>query len=199
MTRQTPAELLEISKVETRRKRHSLGKQKRADVAAKQAATKSAAMARQIQLEQNALWHKILSAAMSSRYELEIENPTKAQLDFLVAKGIDHGALYIRMNKLTRLRDNLDSLTTKAKQVESQISQTQDDREEALIASNADVNKWVEENDEVAFQASLEPWFGEDLNEYWSFDRDAAVELSEYLASQIASSWQKKKSGVSEV
>lgn len=144
MARHTPAVLLEISKAETQRKRRALGNQKRADGAAKRAATKSAATVKQKKLEQDALWHQILSAAMSSTHELEIENPTKAQLDFLAEKGIDHGARYIRINTVPRLRDKLSSLTTKAQQVESRISQIQDDREEALSTSNADVNKWLE-------------------------------------------------------
>ena len=193
MTRHTPAELLEISKAEMRRKRVLMEERKRADKAARRVARKSARESSQMKLEQDTLWARILSAAMSSQDELKLENLTRAQLDFLAAKGIEHGAVYSRINSAARLRRKVDSLNEKFDLIEDKIKEIQDAREAGLIASSREINSWVNRNEQIAFQSSLELWFGEDFNVDWSFDRDAAAGLRDYLVSHLETSWQKKK------
>ena len=190
MVRQTPNDLRKISSDALARKRQAQLDEKRLASANKQATKAIAAQSRQSEREQNDLKRWILEATMSSQHELEIENPTASHLHFLVENGIEHG---FALGSSSPHPTDAKTLQTLVDQIKEQIDHLQDQFDNDLFDLGESVHDWVFVNQLTAFQASLEPWFGEDLDEYWSFDTNTADELLSHIVLKIKGSRQPGK------
>lgn len=193
MARLTPSDLRRISSAASERKRQAQFEAKLQTSANKQAAREIAAKSRQAHREQDNLRCWILEAALSSRNEIEIENLTTAQLDFLAEKASDHVLTYGCKSAGEYHPFDAETLRALVEETEEHINQLQDHLDSDLFEIGEDVNAWVDENTVTAFEISLEPWFGEELNVYWGFDEILARDLLNHVARQIARSKQPGK------
>ena len=151
--------------------------------------------------ERQLLWRQILGTAASGKGLLHIQNPTKAQLDFLAAKGFEFGEIVKKSaatsdNELLDLKAELDMVMEEHSSVERQIEKSIERFEDELFSINASIREWVEVNKEVAFQASLEPWFGEELDDddlVWDTDPEELRALHAHIEAVIGASHQTNK------
>ena len=188
MRRQTPSSLRKLSTQAVERKRKTLERERRLALAEKEAAAAQVESSRSAKREVNELLGRILLAEMSSQHELEIRNPTPAQLAYLVHKGIDHGPSETVKKAEMDLRAEIKKLTNKliksAEKVDQLEAQWNDDIEDLDEA----VAEWLYVYETIAYRAHLEHWFGADFVESKFVDVTVAEELLNFLDGEISGS-----------
>ena len=200
MARHSPFELNELSAAEARRKAEAKRADRRAqkmliqqEHEAKQIAIEKAEAAKRVKEESHLIWYQILKAAMSLKYEVQIKNPTATQLNFLSSKGFDWLEIYKRGDRAPSLRAKLKNANAELAGIDEQIQEVYGDLQDEMTSHNLKANDWVEKNTGVAFQSSLEPWFGEELNFYFVTDHSDAICLRDHIVGEISSSHETKK------